>query len=240
MNIFKKIFFLFFPQFKKSDFYVEELREKGVHIGQGTHFFGPAKTEVDVQRPWMLNIGEYCKFASGVKILTHDYSRSVLRRYSGDIIGESGKTIIGNNVFVGMDSIILMGTHIGDNVVIGAGSVVKGVIESNSVYAGNPAKKICTLEEFYNKRANQQLEEAVLYFKSFVENYNREPTISEMGPFWWMFLPRREESVLQEKVFTALSGDCEDEVIESFLKSKPIFEDYKKFKEYVFANQVDD
>lgn len=210
MNIFKKIFFLFFPQFKKSDFYVEELREKGVHIGQGTHFFGPAKTEVDVQRPWMLNIGE------------------------------SGKTIIGNNVFVGMDSIILMGTHIGDNVVIGAGSVVIGVIESNSVYAGNPAKKICTLEEFYNKRANQQLEEAILYFKSFVENYNREPTISEMGPFWWMFLPRREESILQEKVFTALSGDCEDEVIESFLKSKPIFEDYKKFKEYVFANQVDD
>lgn len=79
----KRIFFFFFPQFKKSEDYVKELKGKGIRIGQGTHFFGPATNEIDVQRPWMLKIGEYCKITSGVKILTHDYSRSVLRRGGG-------------------------------------------------------------------------------------------------------------------------------------------------------------
>ena len=49
---------------------------------------------------------------------------------------------IGNNVITGADVIVLGGIHIGDNVMIGAGSVVTKDIPSNSVYAGNPAKLI--------------------------------------------------------------------------------------------------
>ena len=54
---------------------------------------------------------------------------------------------IGKNVFIGMGSIILKGTQIGDNTVIGAGSVVSGVIPSNVVVAGNPAKVIREIEK---------------------------------------------------------------------------------------------
>ena len=60
-------------------------------------------------------------------------------------------TTIGNNVFVGMRSIILMGVEIGDNVIVGAGSVVAGKIPSNCVCAGNPAKVICTLDQHKEK-----------------------------------------------------------------------------------------
>ena len=49
---------------------------------------------------------------------------------------------IGNNVFVGGYSIILKGTQIGDNSIIGAGSVVSGTIPSGEIWAGNPAKFI--------------------------------------------------------------------------------------------------
>lgn len=49
--------------------------------------------------------------------------------------------IIGNNVFIGGGATILGGSHIGDNVIIGANSVVSGNVDSNSVYAGNPARK---------------------------------------------------------------------------------------------------
>lgn len=49
---------------------------------------------------------------------------------------------IGNNVFIGAHCTILPGTTIGDNVVIGAGSVVKGALDGSAVYAGSPCKKI--------------------------------------------------------------------------------------------------
>lgn len=58
---------------------------------------------------------------------------------------------IGNNVFIGADSIVLCNTRIGDNVIIGAGSVVTKDVPSNSVYAGNPARYICSFEEYKNK-----------------------------------------------------------------------------------------
>lgn len=50
--------------------------------------------------------------------------------------------IIGNDCFIGMNSIILKGTVLGDNVVVGAGSVVHGVFPDNCIIAGNPAKII--------------------------------------------------------------------------------------------------
>lgn len=49
---------------------------------------------------------------------------------------------IGNNVFIGDKAMILPGTTIGDNCIVGAGSVVKGDFESNSLIAGNPARII--------------------------------------------------------------------------------------------------
>lgn len=89
-------------------------------------------------------------------------------------------TTIGNNVFIGMRSIILQGANIGDNVIIGAGSVVSGKVESNSVYAGNPAKKICSLEEHKNKLAKRFPKSAAAYAKGFQMTHGRIPTNEEM------------------------------------------------------------
>ena len=67
-------------------------------------------------------------------------------RYSlHENIAGSLPVYIGNNVFIGMGATILMGADIGDNCIIGAGSVVKGTIPPNSVVAGNPARVICKL-----------------------------------------------------------------------------------------------
>ncbi|WP_262710533.1 acyltransferase [Dinghuibacter silviterrae] len=49
---------------------------------------------------------------------------------------------IGDNVFIGMDSIILKGVTIGSNVVVAAGSVVARDIPDNQIWGGNPAKFI--------------------------------------------------------------------------------------------------
>lgn len=58
---------------------------------------------------------------------------------------------IGSNVFIGMRTIVLPGATIEDDVVIAAGSVVKGFIPGGGVYAGCPAKKIESIEEYREK-----------------------------------------------------------------------------------------
>ena len=54
-----------------------------------------------------------------------------------------------------MRSIILPGTTIGDNVVIGAGSIVKGKIPSGTVWAGVPAKQITTVDKQYERLSSR-------------------------------------------------------------------------------------
>ena len=54
---------------------------------------------------------------------------------------------IGENVFIGCNSIILKGATIGDNTTIGAGSVVSGTIPANCIAAGNPARVIKRLDD---------------------------------------------------------------------------------------------
>ena len=62
-----------------------------------------------------------------------------------------GRVSIGNNVFIGTGTIILCNTHIGNNVVVGAGSIVTHDLPDNGVYAGSPARKICSIEEYREK-----------------------------------------------------------------------------------------
>ena len=83
-----------FPELVTSSDMVYALKQCGIKIGKGTIFYHPGRTVVDVSRPCLLEIGEYCKITSGVIILTHDYSRSVLRRTHGEIIGEGKKRLL--------------------------------------------------------------------------------------------------------------------------------------------------
>lgn len=219
----------FFPSRITSNEYVLYLKNQGIEIGKGTHFFDPQSTIIDTQRPWMLNIGEYCKITSGVVILCHDYSRSVLRRKYGEVIGEARETYIGNNVFIGMRTTVCMGSTIGDNVIIGAGSVVSGEVPSNTVYAGVPARFVCTLDDYYQKRKVKAVDEAKQYARKFIDKYGRNPTEKEMGPFWQLFMPRDVQVLREKGIFTYMSGDEKDEIITDFLRSKPYFSSYEDF-----------
>lgn len=68
------------------------------------------------------------------------------------------KIVVGNNVFIGMNSIIMPGVHICNNVVIGAGSVVTKNVPANEVWAGNPAHYICSSNEYAEKMRQRMLE----------------------------------------------------------------------------------
>lgn len=222
-----------FPGLINSKMKTRILKRCGIEIGKGTVFFDAGNICVDCSRPALLKIGEYCKITSGVIILTHDYSRAVLRRAYGEVIGEARRTEIGDNVFIGMNSIILMGTKIGNNCIVGAGSVCHGTYPDNSVIGGNPARVICGLEEYYLERKKKTVQEAIEYALVYKDKYGAFPSIQNMGAFFPLYLPRTLEALRENGIRTNLSADVESEVIEHFMNTEPMFENYDAFLEKV-------
>lgn len=106
--------------------------------------------------PFLIFMGDDVKITSGVKLITHDGGVFVLRnmKRENEDVDIFGRIIIKNNAFIGMNSIILPGVTIGNNVIVGAGSVVTKSIPDNSVAAGNPARIICGIDEYERKRNN--------------------------------------------------------------------------------------
>lgn len=115
----------------------------GVKFGNNCRLVG----KVDFgSEPFLIKLGDHVSITSS-NFVTHDGGVWIMRNEYPDIDVFS-PIIVGNNVFIGLGCTILPGTIIGDNVVIGAGSLVKGVIDSNSVYAGIPAKKLKNVDEY--------------------------------------------------------------------------------------------
>lgn len=91
-----------------------------------------------------IKIGSHTRIGANTKILDNDFHPvdPELRLQSSNKNMCVRPVVIGENVFIGCNSLILKGTVIGDNTTIGAGSVVSGAIPANCVAAGNPAKVI--------------------------------------------------------------------------------------------------
>lgn len=87
-----------------------------------------------------VNIGNGCMLSSDVDIWNTDSHR--ILDTSGNIINSSLPIEIGNHVWIGKKSCVLKGVNLGDNSIIGFASVVTKDVEANSIYAGNPARKI--------------------------------------------------------------------------------------------------
>ena len=104
-------------------------------------------------------LSERVVISEKVILLTHDYSLTTglisLDKCPPTDLAFIKEIRIGKNVFIGMGAIIMPGTTIRDNVVIGAGSVVRGEIASDSIVIGNPGKIIGQLSEKAKKWESQ-------------------------------------------------------------------------------------
>lgn len=112
--------------------------------------------------PEKLVIGKFCQFAHGVRFITssanHDmtgFSTYPFRNFMMtaqtseeemlslfDIPDRKGDTIIGNDVWIGMDAVVMPGVTIGDGVIVAARSVVVGDVPPYTIVGGNPAKPL--------------------------------------------------------------------------------------------------
>ncbi|AOH84268.1 hypothetical protein AWL63_10075 [Sphingomonas panacis] len=129
-------------------FYVWVLRSYGVSFAGEPRYISNGARFDDFS---LVTIGERSVISRDVVLLTHDYSITTALIANGTMpatdVAVRRPISIGNNVFVGMNSVLLPGTTIGDNVIVGAGSVLRGTIESDSIMVGNPAVKIGSLTD---------------------------------------------------------------------------------------------
>ena len=86
-----------------------------------------------------------------------------------------------------MHTTILKGTNIGDNVIIGANSLVNKDIPSNCVAAGNPIKIIMPLDTYYMKRKERQTREVTELVHKYRECYGKEPDEKALHEFFAFF-----------------------------------------------------
>lgn len=203
INIIKRIVFGYKAT---SDSYIKHLKRIGVRIGENTVFWGSRKIVIDEGHPHMISIGDNVNITGNCIILAHDYSSQVgaVLRDGVEIYGNVRPVKISNNVFLGFGSTILAGTTIEENVIIGAGSIVSGLIEKNSVYAGNPAKKIMSLDDYLQKLSNRQLQDAINIYKNYKEAFNVVPSEKIFGHYANVFKansqPNKEIEINGKKV----------------------------------------
>lgn len=126
----------------------------GTHIEVGKNFFANYNcTILDVAK---IKIGDNCQMAPNVAVYTaghpvHPVSRNSMYEYGKEVT-------IGDNCWIGGNTVICPGVHIGDNVVIGAGSVVTWDIPDWSIAAGNPCRVIRQITEADKKLLFRQEE----------------------------------------------------------------------------------
>ena len=147
MKLLKKIYLRFFVS---SGFaYAAYLKKQAVLHSQGdTCFISKA---ANIPDPHLVKLGDNVWITAGCQLLCHDASVimiNIMRKGHRDRVGP---IIMGNNSFLGNNVIVLPGITIGSNTIVGAGSVVTKEVNDNAVWAGNPARFICPVDEYIDK-----------------------------------------------------------------------------------------
>ena len=147
----------------------------GLQLGRGVKFGGVCDFGSE---PYLIEIGDETTLSFEVAFVTHDAATRVIR----NLPGHNKETVIygpikvGKNCFVGCRSIILPGVTIGDNSIIGAGSVVNRDIPANTVAAGTPCKPICSLDEYMKKH-----DKDFLYMVSLPKEQKKDYLLKHFG-----------------------------------------------------------
>lgn len=121
-----------------------QLQAMGMHIGSDV--FLPDSTWIDTSHCFLISIGDHCGFGEECLLLAHD---AQMDEYLD--AARIGRVVIHESSHIGARTVILPGVEIGPRTVVGAGSVVTKSLPPDTVCAGNPARVICSLDEYLRK-----------------------------------------------------------------------------------------
>lgn len=154
MNFIKEVLYRI-----RGEFTTEKLIKMGLNVGK--NFKRLHGVILDPSHCWLITIGDNVTIAPRVHILAHDASTKTFLDYT-----KIGCVNIGDNVFIGAESVVLPGVSIGSNVIIGANSTVTQNIPNNSVAVGSPARVICSLDEYLQKE-KARMASSVVYEEDY-------------------------------------------------------------------------
>ena len=126
-------------------------RHIGVKIGKNCLI----ATRLWSSEPYLITIGDNVQVARDVAFFTHGGGlviRSIVPDYDS-----FGKITIEDNVYIGAHSLIMPGVTIGAGALVAAGSVVMKSVPAGVVVGGNPAKYICTVDEYIQRNLKYNL-----------------------------------------------------------------------------------
>lgn len=147
MSIFKRIISFYWEHIASCENYA---KHKGASIGKNCLI----ATRNWPSESYLVRIGNHVYITKGVTIQTHGGAQCVRKEHPDfDVFG---KVVIEDWAYIGMHSQIMPGVTIGEGALVAAGSIVTKSVAPHTVVGGNPAKFICTTEEYYerNKQYN--------------------------------------------------------------------------------------
>lgn len=169
--------------------YIEYLKKHGVSVGENVVFRYPKSTTIDLTRPELIEFGNNLDINANFTIMTHDFGTFVFRNLYGDFVPSSGIVKLGNNIYIGRDVTILKGVEIGDNCIIGLGSVVTKSMPANSVIAGVPARVICSIQDYYEHRKKTCINESIEYAR-ILKQKKGYINICDLKEEWALFITK--------------------------------------------------
>ena len=148
----------------RGDYTTEKLISMGMKVGK--NFSRLHGVILDPGHCWLIEIGDNVTMAPRVHVLCHDASTKGFLGYT-----KIGRVTIGNDVFIGAESVVLPGVTIGNRVIIGANSTVTHDVPDGVVVAGSPAQVLCSLDEYLDKE-RQRLATAPCYGEEYTLRQN--------------------------------------------------------------------
>lgn len=147
---------------KKRERYVKSLVARGLVLGKNVQIV--SSIFLDPSHCFLISIGDDTTICPNVRLIAHDASTKKALGFT-----KIGRIEIGANCFIGDSTIVLPNVRIGRGSIIGAGAVVTKDIPDGSVAAGNPARVVCTVEDYLRKMDTLAREKQVFGRDYFIE-----------------------------------------------------------------------
>lgn len=147
--------------YEKEIYVKPTLTNPNILVGDFTYIAdSDFESHVTHHYPWIgdkLIIGKFCQIAAGVEFVMNgaNHQMNAVSTFpfytlegwnmvppAGADLPIKGDTVIGNDVWIGQNAVILPGVHIGDGAIIGANSIVGSDVDPYTVVAGNPSKPV--------------------------------------------------------------------------------------------------
>ena len=155
MYFFYRLALAFFTLWEKlyMKVYIKVCELQGMKLGKGVKIF---ERVYFGSEPFLIEIGDQTQIAGGTRFVNHGGTTMTLRRIPGfEDVRIFGRIKVGKNCTIGSNCIIQQDVEIGDNCILGSSSVLTHSMPDNSVFSGNPARFVCSVEQYAESLLDQ-------------------------------------------------------------------------------------